>query len=60
MLSVRAISRPFSRTVARVSSPSATSSTCSPASGAADTVSAVCFGDVGEIVQFVKDNPLKK
>jgi beta-1,4-mannooligosaccharide/beta-1,4-mannosyl-N-acetylglucosamine phosphorylase len=28
--------------------------------GAADTVSAVCFGNAEEIVRFVKDNPLKK
>ncbi len=28
--------------------------------GAADTFSALCFGDAGEIVQFIKDNPLKK
>ena len=28
--------------------------------GAADTVSAICFGNVGDIVQFVKDNPLPR
>ncbi|HUG11042.1 MAG TPA: glycoside hydrolase family 130 protein [Opitutaceae bacterium] len=27
--------------------------------GAADTFSALCFGDAHEIVQFIKDNPLK-
>ena len=27
--------------------------------GAADTFSALCFGDASEIVQFIKDNPLK-
>ncbi|HSJ58669.1 MAG TPA: glycoside hydrolase family 130 protein [Anaerolineae bacterium] len=27
--------------------------------GAADTFSALCFGDANEIVQFIRDNPLK-
>jgi beta-1,4-mannooligosaccharide/beta-1,4-mannosyl-N-acetylglucosamine phosphorylase len=27
--------------------------------GAADTFSALCFGEVPELVQFIKDHPLK-
>ena len=28
--------------------------------GAADTFTALCFGQADEIVQFIKDNPLKR
>lgn len=28
--------------------------------GAADTFTALCFGDAGEIVQFIKDHPMKR